>query len=654
MTIQMNTILIANRGEIAVRIIRTAQHLGYATVAVFSDVDADAPHVQQADQAVYLGPADASESYLNAERILKAVHQSGADTLHPGYGFLSENADFAQQVIDAGILWIGPTPDSMRIMGNKAAAKAALAGSNVPLIPGYFSRDQSDTAFVTAMEQIGYPVMIKATAGGGGRGMRLVTRADDLLSALASARSESFKAFGVDELLLEKAIINPRHIEFQIFGDQHGNTVHLGERDCSIQRRHQKIIEEAPSPVVSPELREKMGQAAVAVAQAANYTNAGTVEFLLDEDDEFYFIEMNTRLQVEHPITELITGLDLVEWQLLVAEGNPLPVSQTDVTLNGHAIEVRIYAESPANEFRPDTGTMQHWSPPTGAGIRVDHGLKSGQNITPFYDPMIAKVITHGATRRIAQRRLQRALEQTCALGVETNRSFLLNILQHPVFVSGAATTSFIEGILDPAATSQATSLEWLAAAILYTVGQQSNTPYLLGWTARPATFCFDPQDTHNVVSVEANDNVLQIIEATTTQQLQVIALHANHFIFEREGLREEAAFAVGPDNQIWLQLRGTDQEFTNSLLTPADAGESQSNGTILAPMPGSILRIDVSAGDTVEKGQPALVIEAMKMEQTIVCPVSGTVMDVLVDSGQQVTLRQLIVDIAPSRTGTK
>ena len=295
MTIQMNTILIANRGEIAVRIIRTAQHLGYATVAVFSDVDADAPHVQQADQAVYLGPADASESYLNAERILKAVHQSGADTLHPGYGFLSENADFAQQVIDAGILWIGPTPDSMRIMGNKAAAKAALAGSNVPLIPGYFGRDQSDTAFVTAMEQIGYPVMIKATAGGGGRGMRLVTRADDLLSALASARSESFKAFGVDELLLEKAIINPRHIEFQIFGDQHGNTVHLGERDCSIQRRHQKIIEEAPSPVVSPELREKMGQAAVAVAQAANYTNAGTVEFLLDEDDEFYFIEMNTR-----------------------------------------------------------------------------------------------------------------------------------------------------------------------------------------------------------------------------------------------------------------------------------------------------------------------------------------------------------------------
>ena len=650
----MNTILIANRGEIAVRVIRTAQQLGYATVAVFSDADADAPHVQQADQAVRLGAADVSESYLNAERILEAVQQSGADTIHPGYGFLSENADFAQQVIDAGILWIGPTPDSMRVMGNKAAAKAAIARCNVPQIPGYFGRDQSDAAFVTAMEQIGYPVMIKAAAGGGGRGMRLVTKAADFLAALASARSESLKAFGADELLLEKAIINPRHIEFQIFGDQHGNTIHLGERDCSIQRRHQKVIEEAPSPIISAELREKMGQAAVAVARAANYTNAGTVEFLLDEDGEFYFIEMNARLQVEHPVTELITGIDLVEWQLLVAEGNPLPVSQTDVTLDGHAIEVRVYAESPANNFRPDTGTIHHWSPPTGAGIRVDHGLKSGQNITPFYDAMIAKVITHGATRRIAHRRLQRALEQTCALGIETNRSFLLNILQHPVFVSGAATTSFIEGNLDPAATSQTTSLEWLAAAILYTVSQQSNTPSLLGWTARPATFCFDPQDTHNVVSVEANGNVLRIIQTTTTQQLQVIDLDTNHFVFEREGLREEAMFAVGHDNQIWIQLRGVDQEFTNSLLIPADAGEAQSNGKILAPMPGSVLRIDVSAGDTVEKGQPALVIEAMKMEQTIACPVSGTVMNVLVEPGQQVTLRQLIVDIAPSLPSVK
>jgi geranyl-CoA carboxylase alpha subunit len=644
----MNKILIANRGEIAVRVIRTAQQLGYATVSVFSDVDADAPHVQQADQAVRLGAADVSESYLNAERILEAVRQSGADAIHPGYGFLSENADFAQQVIDAGILWIGPTPNSMRVMGNKAAAKAAITNCDVPLVPGYFGKDQSDTAFVTAVEQIGYPVMVKAAAGGGGRGMRLVTQADDFLSALASARSESLKSFGSDELLLEKAILNPRHIEFQIFGDQYGNTIHLGERDCSIQRRHQKVIEEAPSPAVSPELREKMGQAAVAIAQAASYTNAGTVEFLLDEDRQFYFIEMNTRLQVEHPVTELITGFDLVEWQLLVAEGNALPVSQNDVTLNGHAIEVRLYAESPAKDFLPDTGTIHRWSPPAGVGIRVDHGLNSGQNITPFYDAMIAKVITHGATRTIAQRRLQRALEQTYALGVATNRSFLLNILQHPVFTSGAATTSFIEGTLDPAATSQLTSLEWLAAAILYTIGQQSNTTALIGWTARPATFCFDPQDTHNVVSVETNGDVLQIMQAATTQQLQVIALDANHLVFERDGLREEATFALGPDNQIWVQLRGADQEFTNSLLTPAVAVESQSSGRILAPMPGSVLRIDVSAGDTVEKGQPALVIEAMKMEQTIACPVSGTVVDVLVESGQQVTPRQLIVVIAP------
>jgi len=647
----MNKILIANRGEIAVRIIRTAHSLGYATVAVFSDADEDALHVELADQAVRLGGAAVGESYLNVDRIIAAAQQSGADAVHPGYGFLSENAAFAQQVIDAGLTWIGPSPEAMNIMGNKATAKAAVSDSDVPLIPGYFGDDQSDDAFVAAANDIGYPVMVKAASGGGGRGMRFVTHPKDLPAALTSARSESLKAFDSDELLLEKAIVNPRHIEFQIFADQHGNTLHLGERDCSIQRRHQKVIEEAPSPAVSPEMRERMGATAVVVAQAVHYTNAGTVEFLVDEDGDFYFIEMNTRLQVEHPVTELTTGFDLVEWQLLVAEGTPLPVSQNDVTLRGHAIEVRLYAESPANDFLPDTGTIHYWSPPTGEGIRVDHGLKSGQSVTPFYDAMIAKVITHGPTRRVAQRRLQRALEQTYALGVETNRSFLLNTLQHPVFTSGTATTSFIEDTWDPAATTNPCSLDWLAGAILYAIGQQSNAPSLLGWAARPATFCFDQQEARNVVSVEANGDVLQIIHATTTQQLKVITLGTNHLVFEHNGLREEAAFALGPDNHIWVQLRHADEKFTNCLLTPADAVESPSSGRILAPMPGSVLRIDVSAGDTVEKGQPVLVIEAMKMEQTIECPVSGTVVDVLVESGQQVTPRQLIVVIAPQHS---
>ncbi len=393
----MNKILIANRGEIAVRIIRTAKSLGYATVAVFSDVDEDACHVDLADQAVRLGGPAPGESYLNADRIIAAARQSEADAIHPGYGFLSENAEFARQVMAAGLTWIGPSPEAMEVMGNKAAAKAAVADGDVPLIPGYFGEDQSDKAFAAAAANVGYPVMVKAASGGGGRGMRFVDQADDLQAALSSARSESLKAFRSDELLLEKAIVNPRHIEFQIFADQHGNTVHLGERDCSIQRRHQKVIEETPSPAVSPELRERMGTAAVEVARAVNYTNAGTVEFLLDEDGEFYFIEMNARLQVEHPVTELITGFDLVEWQLQVAEGEPLPVSQDEITLEGHAIEARLYAESPENDFLPSTGTIQHWWPASGDGIRVDHGLKSGQEITPFYDAMIAKVITHDA-----------------------------------------------------------------------------------------------------------------------------------------------------------------------------------------------------------------------------------------------------------------
>jgi len=424
-------ILIANRGEIACRIIRTVQALGYEAVALFSDADEDAPHVALADLAVRIGPADVGESYLHIDRVLAAAHKTGADAVHPGYGFLSENADFASRVEAAGLTWIGPQPEAIEIMGNKAAAKRAVADSGVPLVPGYAGSEQDDTTFVAAAAEIGYPVMVKAAAGGGGRGMRLVQTAAGLVAGLASARSESLKAFGSDELLLEKAIVNPRHIEFQIFGDQHGNVIHLGERDCSIQRRHQKVVEEAPSPAVSAELRQKMGAAAVAAAQAVNYVGAGTVEFLLDETGDFYFIEMNTRLQVEHPVTELITGLDLVEWQLLVADGQPLPLTQNEVTLTGHAIEVRLYAESPENDFLPSTGTVWLYKAPSGSGIRVDDGLRSGQSITPFYDAMVAKIITSGATRAIAMRRLRRALLQTTVLGVETNRGFLLETVNH-------------------------------------------------------------------------------------------------------------------------------------------------------------------------------------------------------------------------------
>ena len=403
-------ILIANRGEIACRVMRTARDLGYRTVAVYSDADADALHVREADEAVRIGPPPVSESYLDARAIIEAAKRVGADAVHPGYGFLSENDGFASACQDAGLVFIGPTPDAIRAMGNKAAAKRLMIEAGVPCVPGYQGADQSDATLAAEAQRIGCPIMVKAAAGGGGRGMRLVTRLEDFADAVSTARSEAQNAFGSGELILEKAVVDARHVEVQVFGDAHGHVIHLGERDCSAQRRHQKVIEEAPSPAVSPALREKMGAAAVAAAKAISYRGAGTVEFLLGADGEFYFLEMNTRLQVEHPVTEEITGLDLVEWQLRVAAGEPLPLKQEDVRLDGHAIEVRLYAESPEKNFLPQSGTVFEWRPAEGKGVRVDHGIRSGQEISPFYDPMIAKVIAHGRTREEARRRLVRAL----------------------------------------------------------------------------------------------------------------------------------------------------------------------------------------------------------------------------------------------------
>jgi len=645
----MNKILIANRSEIAVRVIRTAQSLGYSTVAVFSDADKDALHVELADQAVHLGGSAACDSYLNAGRIIAAAQKSGADAVHPGYGFLSENAEFARKVIEAGLTWIGPSPESMQLMGNKVAARAALSDSDIPLVPGYCGNDQSDDAFVAAADDIGFPVMVKAASGGGGRGMRLVTHPDDLANALAGARSESLQAFDSDELFLEKAIANPRHIEFQVFADQHGNTLHLGERDCSIQRRHQKVIEEAPGPAVTTELRQRMGAAAVEVARAVNYMNAGTVEFLLDDDDNFYFIEMNTRLQVEHPVTELITGFDLVEWQLLVAEGNPLPVTQQEVRLDGHAIEARLYAESPENNFLPSTGTVEHWEPASGDGCRIDHGLKSGQEIAPFYDAMIAKVITHGPTRDVANRRLRRALENTVVLGVETNRRFLQDIIQHPSFVSGSATTSFIQQLKTPTAESDSSLMEVLGATVLYRISQQSNQPSLSGWGAPPATFQFDASEPDHLITVESAGDGLQVAHHSQTFQVQVLSCHDNQLNIEVDGFRHVAAYAIGSDSRIWIQCGPETASYTNILLAPADAATSETDGKILAPMPGSVLRVEVAVGDPVENGRALLVLEAMKMEQTIEAPVTGTVSQILVEPGQQVTPRQLLMSIESS-----
>ena len=399
---QFDSILVANRGEIAVRVIRSAQLQGYKAIAVYSEADANAPHVAMADEAVLIGAAPVKESYLDAGKILDAARRTGAQAIHPGYGFLSENAEFAEACEKEGIAFIGPSAEAIRVMGNKAESKRRMIEAEVPCIEGYQDVDQSDATLIEAAKKIGIPIMVKAAAGGGGRGMRLVEKMEDLPLALSSARSEAENAFGSGELILEKAVIQPRHVEIQVFGDQHGNVVHLGERDCSIQRRHQKVVEESPCPVMTPELRAAMGAAAVNAAKSINYVGAGTVEFLLDRENKFYFLEMNTRLQVEHPVTEMVTGLDLVALQFRAAQGYPLGLAQEDITLTGHAIEVRLYAEDVSNDFLPATGTAHVWEVPTGEGIRVDHGLLQGQEISPFYDPMVAKIIAWGEDRDVA------------------------------------------------------------------------------------------------------------------------------------------------------------------------------------------------------------------------------------------------------------
>jgi len=441
----INKILIANRGEIAVRVINTAKALGYRTVAVYSEADTDALHVEVADEAVCIGPAPVGESYLVADKLLQAASLSGADAIHPGYGFLSENADFARRCQAAEITFIGPPAEAIELMGSKRLSKIAMIDAGVPCIPGYQGSEQDDARLISEAERIGYPLMVKASAGGGGRGMRLVWEQASLAENIRTARSEAQSAFGSGELILERAVIEPRHIEIQVFADSQGDAVYLGERDCSIQRRHQKVVEEAPSPFVDEALRQRMGEAAVNAAKACNYRGAGTVEFLVDAKGEFYFLEMNTRLQVEHPVTELITGQDLVAWQIKVASGEPLPLSQDQIQLSGHAMEVRLYAEDPRNNFMPQTGQVQRWDLPDSDGVRIDHGIRQGQPVSPHYDPMLAKIIAYGSNREEARRRLACAVEDTTLLGVNNNKRFLANILRHPVFASGEATTAFIE-----------------------------------------------------------------------------------------------------------------------------------------------------------------------------------------------------------------
>ncbi|PBD26150.1 3-methylcrotonyl-CoA carboxylase [Pseudomonas aeruginosa] len=632
-----NKILVANRGEIACRVLRTAHELGYRSVAVYSEADAEARHVQLADEAVCIGPAAVAQSYLNIEAILDAARRSGAEAIHPGYGFLSENADFARACEAAGIVFIGPDAEAIHLMGSKRLSKIAMLAAGVPCIPGYEGAEQDDATLRREAERIGYPLMIKASAGGGGRGMRLVEEPDQLLEQLRTARSEALGAFGSAELILEKAVPRPRHVEIQVFGDRHGNLLYLGERDCSVQRRHQKVIEEAPCPVLDADLRRAMGEAAVKAAASVNYVGAGTVEFLLGEDGRFYFLEMNTRLQVEHPVTELVTGQDLVAWQIRVAEGHPLPLRQEQVELRGHAIEVRLYAEDAGRGFLPQTGTVLRWDPELLPGVRIDHGLVEGQAVTPFYDPMLAKLIAYGATRDEARQRLLAMLAETSVGGLRTNLAFLRRILGHPAFAAAELDTGFIARHQDdllPAPQAlpehfwQAAAEAWLQSEPGHRRDDDPHSPWSRndGWRsalAREADLMLRCRDERRCVRLR---------HASPSQY----RLDGDDLVSRVDGVTRRSA-ALRRGRQLFLEWEG--ELLAIEAVDPiaeAEAAHAHQGG-LSAPMNGSIVRVLVEPGQTVEAGTALVVLEAMKMEHSIRAPHAGVVKALYCSEGELV-----------------
>lgn len=653
-------LLIANRGEIAVRIARTARDMGYRTVAVYSDADRDAPHVLAADEAVRIGPPPVAESYLNMSALLDAAHRSGAEAIHPGYGFLSENAAFAQACLDAGLIFVGPSPRAMALMGNKSQARACAIKAGVPCAPGYEGERQDADFLLAEAQRIGFPVMIKAAAGGGGRGMRQVTVAAEFVALLAEAQAEAQSAFGSGQVLLEKALTEVRHVEVQVFGDSHGNLIHLGERDCSIQRRNQKVVEEAPSPVVDAALRERMGAAAVAVAKAVDYVGAGTVEFLLTADGNFYFMEMNTRLQVEHPVTELVTGIDLVAWQLRVAAGEPLPLSQERIALRGHAIEARLYAEDPRHDYRPCTGRVMRWQPAEGAGIRIDSGIREGQDIGAHYDAMLAKLIAHGRGREEARRRLLRAIEETHVLGVITNRDFLAAILRDSLFVAGGATTAFlaereIARLVDDEEVAHAGAA---LAAVLFSVAANASRPGWrstggLSWPVRLR--CGEgAAQTFNVSQEGRCFEVLQNDQAT---RIELLAWHEDgasassaHFRYQMDGIQRQGACAWLANDELALDIQGRGMIYRRlgfSERKEANTGDD----VLMAPMSGKVVAVRVTPGEQVVKGQALVTLEAMKMYHQLTATRDGLVEQVFVTANQQVDIATRLVTLVAEKT---
>jgi geranyl-CoA carboxylase alpha subunit len=643
-------VLVANRGEIALRIMRTARRLGYGVVAVYSDADRDALHVREADSAIRIGEALPAQSYLRIDAIIAAAKASGATAVHPGYGFLAENEDFAQACRDAGLVFIGPSPEAIRAMGNKAGAKEIMREAGVPVVPGYQGVDQSDAVMLAEAKKIGFPVMIKAVAGGGGRGMRLVEDAAAFPDALRSARSEAQGAFGDPAVILERAIVDPRHIEIQVLGDRYGNAIHLGERDCSVQRRHQKLIEEAPSPKVTGELRARMGAVAVNAVKSIGYEGAGTLEFLLDPSGEFYFMEMNTRLQVEHPVTEAITGLDLVELQLRIAAGEPLGLRQEDVTFSGHAIEVRLCSEDADHDFMPQSGTMKLWQMPEG--IRAEHALQSGSEIPPFYDSMIAKIISHGADRSEARGRLICGLEQTVAFGVTTNQGFLISCLRHTSFAKGEATTAFIgnhrDELLVPRANDKAEAA--LAALLLYVTNPHA-PPWRSGRSLAatfPLTMRIDPgRGAIEVDIMRERDGGYTASFDGSEHRFEIDEMGSDAIRFRTDGTMESARFLRDGDRLYVLHRGVTIAVRDLTLAAPMSAAAAGGDGKVRAAMNGRVVAVLVQPGEQVAAGQPVMTLEAMKMEHVHTAGVAGTVSTIDVAEGEQVTTGRIVVEIA-------
>ncbi len=654
-------ILIANRGEIACRVIRTAHRMGIDTVAVYSDADAASRHVAMAGSAVHIGPPPARESYLRIDALIAAAKSSGAQAIHPGYGFLSENAAFAEACAAAGIVFIGPPPKAIRAMGLKGAAKALMVEAGVPVVPGYHGDDQAVDRLAAEAARIGYPVLIKAVAGGGGKGMRRVDSETEFERALMGAKREAASAFADDKVLIEKYLVKPRHIEIQVFADGHGGAVHLNERDCSIQRRHQKVIEEAPAPGMPPAMRRAMGEAAVAAAQAIGYVGAGTIEFIADvseglRDDRFYFMEMNTRLQVEHPVTEMITGQDLVEWQIRVAAGGRLPLTQDDVPIEGHAVEVRLYAENPARNFLPSTGRLLRFRTPVeDAHLRIDTGVREGDEVTPFYDPMIAKLIVHDRDRDSALRRLRQALRQIEIVGPASNVVFLHAVADHPAFVGGDLDTGFIDrhkAVLLPKETAPARETLALAALALLLErnmvaadaairSDDPTSPWGAtdGWRLNGTyseTLEFMLGDTPLAVQAEPEGQGFRLrVDGRVFVADGTLA--DGRLDARLDGRRLSAGF-VRRDERIVLVRDGA--VTTLGVHDPLDAGEAEegAGGSIAAPLPGKIIQVLVAAGEAVSKGKPLVVLEAMKMEHTIAAAADCVVETVHVAAGDLVT----------------